>query len=207
MIGDGIISNPSAGITGVTSASVLANGVPVIGSGGARGVKTISSATEARIACQSLGVWYTIGQSGAPSSVTGTTNETVLATVTIPAGAMGPNGVIRVTTISTNTALTGTNKTLRYRLGGISGTLFCSSGNTTNTASSLQRMIWNRNSESSQVGFISTSTGSYVTGTGALGTATVNTAVEQNFVITGLLADATETITLESYLVEILFGA
>jgi hypothetical protein len=48
--------------------------------------------------CATLGTWRVLAASAAPASHTGDTLETALATIPVPAGAMGPNGQLRVTT-------------------------------------------------------------------------------------------------------------
>lgn len=131
---------------------------------------------------------------------TGTTNETTLATIAIPAGAMGVSGALRVITVwsYTNSA---NNKTFRARLG---GSTFATAVVTTTASSSSLWEVWNRNAANSQV-----SNGSGAgAGLGASGNATVtlavDTSVAQNLTITAQLASAGETITLEAYTVEIL---
>lgn len=140
-----------------------------------------------------------LGASAVAASVTGTTNETVLATVAIPAGAMGTNGAIQIcaTWSITNSS---NNKITRVRLGGIGGTAFVGVTLTTTVTFSDIRRVRNRNSASSQVASTSAATtvGAGVT-TAAVTTGTVDTSVAQDLVFTGQLASAAETITLEMY--------
>jgi hypothetical protein len=156
--------------------------------------------------CATLGTWRVLARSAVAAAHTGNTTETTLATIAIPAGAMGPNGALRVTTVFsfTNSA---NAKTPRVRLGGASGTAFMAPSLTTGDSSMLQRLIMNRNSASSQVGPSSTINNSFGGQGGAVVTATVNTASAQDLMITGQLANSGETITLESYIVELLHGA
>lgn len=49
--------------------------------------RALVSQAEARLAAKELGVWHVLGASGAAVSHTGTTTETTLATVSVPAGA------------------------------------------------------------------------------------------------------------------------
>lgn len=150
--------------------------------------------------------WRVLAASGVLASHTGDTTETALATIAIPAGAMGPNGMLKVTSLWTvpNSA---NNKTLRYRLGGGAGTEFLAYVATTSAAVHAQRVIQNRNSQASQVGFSPASSNSYVATTASNATGTINTANAQDLVISGQLASAGETITLEGYLVELKYGA
>lgn len=143
---------------------------------------------------------YVLAKSGVGVSHTGNTNETTLATITIPAGAMGPNGQVEVEVVFSfpNSANT---KTMRVKLG---GTLASSTATTANASFQGKSRIANRNSASSQV-----APGALVmsTTTSAVNTLTINTASAADITITGQLANSGETITLESYLVRITYGA
>ena len=66
-----------------------------------------------------------------------------------------------------------------------------------------QREIANRNSASSQVSWRATTIGGLGQGTNTLTTGAVDTSVSQDLVFYGQLANSTETITLENYLVEL----
>ena len=117
---------------------------------------------------------------------------------------MGPNGILRVTTLwsYTNSA---NNKTLRVRLGGLSGTAFQANVVTASNIGVMQRTIQNRNSQASQIGFNAANAASYTTvGSGtSVATGSVDTSADQSIVITGQLASAGETVTLEACLVEL----
>lgn len=140
-------------------------------------------------------------------SVTGTLSETVLATVPVPAGCMGLNGILRVTSLwgVTNSA---NNKTLVWRLGaagnGIAGDIFGSTTQTTVAAMRMQNQVQNRNSASSQVALSGIGTGGWGTTTAGIATATRDTSVALDLVFTGTLANTGETITLHQYLVELI---
>lgn len=159
----------------------------------------------AREQCNTLGAWCVLAKSGAASSVTGTTAETILATVAIPANAIGPNGVVRVTSLwkYPNSANT---KTLKVQLGAVN---FVNVTPTTTNSFQAVTTIWNRNAANSQVGPSSSAATD-----GAMGTegsnptlGAVDTSVAQNLTFKATLANAGETITLEAYLVEIAYGA
>lgn len=140
-------------------------------------------------------------------SVTGTTSETVLATISLPANIMGPNGILRVTSLwqVTNSA---NNKILTWRLGasgnGIAGDIFGQTTQTTVAAMRMQQQVQNRNSVSSQVALSGIGTGGWGTTTAGIATATRDTSVALDLVFTGTLANTGETITLHSYTVEVL---
>jgi len=144
-----------------------------------------------------------IAASSVISTHTGNTSETTLATITVPAGAMGPNGILRITTLwsLTNNA---NNKTCRVRFSGASGTQFVAA--VLPSAQSAQNIciIRNRNSASSQVGHTSGTFNSYNFNTGAITTASVDTSVATTIVISVQLASGTDTASLESYIVELI---
>lgn len=166
-----------------------------------------TGAATARGAAANLGTWYVLASSAIAASVTGTLTETTLATVTLPAGAMGANGAIRVTSVWATPGGSANAKTVRTRLGGISGAQVMAIGVTTSlSVSESTRLIQNRNSASSQVTRNSGSPGSGGS-SAAPTTSAINTAVAADLVFTGQLANTGETITLESYMVEVYFAA
>ncbi len=144
--------------------------------------------------------WRVLAASGAAVSHTGDTAETTLATAPIPAGAMGANGALRITALWswTNSA---NNKRPRCYLG---GSVVFALVVSTSAALALQRLVQNRNSQVSQVTFQSGVTSSFATGS-QVTTLSVDTAAAQDLTFTARLDDAGETMTLESYLVEVLF--
>ena len=143
-----------------------------------------------------------LGASAVAVSGPADTNENILATITVPAGAMGLNGILRVTTLWTVTN-SGNLKTLRARLGGIGGTDYMTIGLTAALSHHHVVMIRNRGAANSQIGFTPSSI-PFNTSTGANITSAIDTSAAQTFVITGQKASAGETITLESYLVELI---
>lgn len=132
-------------------------------------------------------------------AVTGTTTETALATVTIPAGAMGLNGGVEIRTSWTYTN-SANNKTIRHRFGGISGTVYFATTATTSATAVITTRIRNRGAANSQIGAgPSTGFGPYTGGSGAHVTSAVDTSAAVDISITGELANTGETITLNSY--------
>jgi hypothetical protein len=154
------------------------------------------------------GVPYVLAQSGTAVSVGAVTTETVLATITVPAGAMGPNGwiqVIATVTINNN----ANNKTFSIRAGGTGGTLYYNGGFNTQLFGSVFKHICNANSQTSQKGTSPGGGNLGVPGAAAFAiqTSTVNTAAAWDLVISGQKAVAGDTITLETYQVLVCYGA
>lgn len=149
------------------------------------------------------GLWYPLANSAVAVNGPNDTNENTLVTVSVPAGAMGANGVLRVTslwTINNNANV----KTARVRFG---GTAFHAIGLASLLSGQLVTIIRNRNSASSQVGFASGASTSFTSTTGANVTAAIDTASAANLTFTVQKATGTDTMTLESYEVEVLYKA
>lgn len=141
-----------------------------------------------------------IAASAVPHSVTGGTSETTLATIPIPGNLMTPNGHLRLTSLWTVTS-SANAKTMRAKLG---GTAFLAGAVTTSATFQNIITIRNRNAANSQVGHPASSGTPISANNSATTTGTVDTTVAQNLLITGQLADAGDTITLEDYLLELM---
>lgn len=133
------------------------------------------------------------------SSVTGTTSETALRTTTIPANLLGINGGIYAMMTATQTN-SGNNKTLRLRLGGISGTAFYNLAQSTISQWSSVCRFRNAGAANSQQ---SGSNPGATAGLGALAlayvTGAVDTTAAQDVVVSGELATSGETFSLREY--------
>lgn len=156
-----------------------------------------ASATSLRsaLALQGAGA---IAQSAVAQSVTGTLTETTLATITIPASALGANGQAEIVTLwsVTNSA---NNKTLKIKFG---GSLVLSTTLTTTSSDQIYTRIANRNGAASQVSQATSNSNGFGT-SGTVTTLAIDTTADVPVVITGTLANTGETITLESYIVKI----
>lgn len=142
-----------------------------------------------------------LAQSGVAASITGTVNETTLATIVIPGGMMGPNGAIRVTAVWSHTDSANT-KRLVVTFGGVTYQY----ASATNSASyQTQAVIRNRNSMASQVGVGSNVVG-YAGTVTPIVTSSLDTSQDQILLIRGKPGAVGETVTLEGYTVEILPG-
>ena len=137
-----------------------------------------------------------LAQSAVAVSLTGTTAETVLATVTVPGNLMGLNGSLRISPI-----WSGTNnaniKTGSVKFGGVS---HASHALASALSAASMFTIRNRGSLASQITYNGApGTVSTVANT----TSSVNTASDVVLQITGQLAVSTDTLTLEGYTVEL----
>lgn len=140
-----------------------------------------------------------LAKSGAAVSVPADTTEDTLATINIAANAMGANGRLRITTYWTETN-NGNVKTTRIKFG---GTNHCSLASVSIAQRGMLATITNRNATNSQWG-IGTFTGTGGLADQAYVTSAVDTTSGVTLLITGQKASAGDTLTLESYLVELI---
>jgi hypothetical protein len=136
------------------------------------------------------------------ASNTGNLNDTILATITVPAHAMGLNGRIRVTAMFGKTGTAGTaNNTIYF-----GGTLvFFGVMGATSLSNRVQIDLANRGALNSQVAGGTGSDG-FGPNTNPWVFPAVNTAADVTLLIRGQLANAADTIILDSYLVELIPG-
>jgi hypothetical protein len=161
-----------------------------------------------RLSCAEFATWHRIANSATAIAHTGTTDETVLATVAIPAAAAGANGSIRVTSLwsCTNDASV---KNSRHRFGasgaGTGGTAVHTGTLTSTGTYKAVTDIWNRNATNSQMSGLPN--GTFASSATALVTAAIDTTAATEIAITAQLADGADTVTLEAYRVEVLYAA
>lgn len=152
------------------------------------------------------GVVRVVGRQNVDQQVTGTTTETVLATITIPANLMGPNGWVRVVLVP-NFSGVGGIKTVKLKHGG--NTLVTGNVAATDTGQGLwEILIWNKNATNSQyaTGFAMyelTGGTSFKVPLDILANI-VDTTLAQDIVITGTLVNAGDTIALLGIFVEVM---
>lgn len=142
-----------------------------------------------------------LGQSGGMVTLTNTTVETVLATIAVPGDVMLSNGRLKVMALW-NTSSSGNAKNLRIKFG---GTIFrnVAVSATTQTAAQLMTDIQNRNNPAAQVATGGSSLGGAEVVSGIL-VGSIDTRVSNNIEIVGQLANATDIINLQAYLVELI---
>jgi hypothetical protein len=145
-------------------------------------------------AARNLGGAIVLGQGAGPVSHTGDTNEATLATIIVPANAMGVNGRIRIEADFSFTS-SANAKTLKAKFGGVT---LLSVAPTAAGFDPIEARVTNRDSSNSQRWAAKRINGSTATTTNA-GTAAVDTTQDVTVAITGQLASASDTVTLESY--------
>ena len=146
--------------------------------------------------------WRILAQSSAPVSLTGTTTETTMATISVPKDRLGKNGMLRITATYSypNNA---NNKITRVRFGGLQS---YAATNTTTLQQRFQVEIGNRNSLTSQFTALAGAPIGFGTSASAPVTMAIDTSVDQNVTLTGQLGNAADTMVLESYTVELCYG-
>lgn len=152
---------------------------------------------------------YVLGQSAVAQTVTpGSTAEEVLAQILVPAGAMGLNGALRVSTLWTvnNNA---NAKEVRYRLGAtaLGGSAWWA--NTTFLASVVTGMpppntLRNRGAANSQLAYPTSNGGLTTSANTSIATFAEDTSQPLILAITGKKANGADTLTLEGWTVELL---
>jgi hypothetical protein len=142
-----------------------------------------------------------LAQSGVAVSHTGNTSLTNLATVTVPGGLMGKNGRLRITSLWSMT----NNANGKSVSAALAGTAFYNV--TVSSIRSLQLLttIANRGAQNSQVGSPNDMVGTG-TSTSAPTTAAIDTSADQDAKLEIILANSGDTITLESYSIEVMPG-
>lgn len=144
------------------------------------------------------GVAQVIAANATQQSVTGNTNDNIVATVTIPGGLMSANSQLRICSLWTypNNANT---KTVRTRFGG--NLMTQSSFTSGNGAFSVETILANRGT-GSQV-FVGGGFNGFGTA-GAVSTMAVDTTVDQTVTFSLQLGTSTDTMSLERFSIEVM---
>lgn len=143
-----------------------------------------------------------IAGSGSASAVTGTTNETTLATFNLAGSSLGANGLLRVYCLwsMTNNANT---KTPRIKIG--ASQIATTSGFASNASAETNSNTWAQNSQAVQKTNVSMVT-PFGVSTAALTGTTVDLTTDQTVTITGQLGVSTDTLTLEAWYAEVIYA-
>lgn len=130
--------------------------------------------------------------------------ENILASITVPGGSLGLNGILRFHArfVTTNT---GNNKLLRWRFGGVGGIQYAGVTATTTIYPQMRGELQNRNSQAAQEGGYMGTLGATTFGSsGATNVGALDTSVDQQLVITCQKAVGADPASLEGYFVELL---
>lgn len=146
---------------------------------------------------------YVVDTSGfSPTTLTGTTTITTLWSATIPGGALGANGSLRIYELWSFSNGTTTFRNMYTYFGGAEVAKVGMSSDS-DQAMSLLRIVRNRGSETSQVVYNKYSWSS-IGNAGSLPTTTaVDTRQDQVLSVAGELGDVSLSLTLEDVMVEI----
>lgn len=139
-----------------------------------------------------------LAQSAVAIPHTGDTGFPTVATIKVPGGLMGKNGRLRITSLwsMTNNA---NSKSWFVNFGGTS--FYSLSAGSIATVQAVTHVA-NRGAQNSQVGAPSDMT-SFGSGTSALVTTAIDTSADQDVTLALHVANAADTITLESYSIEV----
>src|SRR5215472_477231 len=141
--------------------------------------------------------WY--AQYSPNASLTGTTSETAMFDVPVPANAMGPVGILRVTTAWSMTNNTN-NKQMRGRFSttanNVAGSMILNVGATSVAVMQTQSITRNAAATGSQMTHAVGQANPYLAVPAALVSASVDTTQVTHLTVTGTLAVGTDTLTL-----------
>lgn len=172
--------------------------------GGDKGAGTVNSASN--IFQNGSPTPYKIASSHAQVALTGSTSETTLADITIPANAVGPTGTIHIRTLWSVTNTTANSKTALIRIGTTGGTAYMNLNLNGNQSAQFDHVIRNITA-STQKGTSNALTFSIGAVNAPLTTSSVDTTADFHIYIRGLLANSTDVMNLEAYEVIIEYGA
>ena len=147
-----------------------------------------------------------IAKSAPGTSITGSTSETVLANIRIPANTLASNGRIIIRTFwqFTGTAGTKTRKIYLNTAATAGGTTYMSvAGGSTDLGAQYYTVIQEAGATNSQIGGVITGL-SGAASTSALPTSSIDDTADMYVVITATLGSAADTATLAAYSVEII---
>ena len=159
--------------------------------------KTLTSAT---LVTKLNGGAFTIAQSGAAVSHTGTVSETTIATIAIPANVMGSNGKVRIEALFSYTGGTA-GWTPRLKFGGT--TFHQQAFLNTGLSARLNSEFTNANATNAQVA-PALAQANFASNSVAYTTMAIDTTSSQNLTITMELGNAGDTVVLRSYTIQLI---
>lgn len=168
---------------------------------------TLSRLVGGAVAVEGKAMPYIFAQTATAVSVGAVTSEAVLATVTIPGGVMGPNGILIIDSFwSYNN--NANNKSQIIRVGGPAGTQVVVMGSVSMSSVIRRAFMINNNSQSAQKFLLPAGrVDGFGQASAAPATSAVNTASNWDLVFSGQKAVSGDTLTLEGYQISICYGA
>lgn len=150
-----------------------------------------------------LSVPYVLAASAVAQAHTGDLTLTTMATVAVPANTLGANGFLRITAVWSWT----NNANLKTTYIRFNGTSYYARSESTGLSNKIQIEIHNVNATNSQKGGPAGVAGGWGGVTGSPVTSAHDTTGSLNLTFLIQLANAGDTATLESYVVEAFYGA
>jgi hypothetical protein len=164
--------------------------------------KALAALGGAQAFCAAIGAPWTIAKSAVAVPLTGTLTRTVLASFTVPANALGPNGQLEIVPLFTGTS-SANNKTFDIKIG--SNTLWTTTQTTLAGVQGYCR-IANRGATISQIVFVNAAGFAAASPASAV-PYTIDTTTALTVELAGTLTNTGETIHLESFLARLTYGA
>jgi len=186
-----------------TIATQNANNVSITG-GAISGITDLAvadggtGASSGRAAAANLSLAYILGKSAVAVAGANDTNENTLATINVPAGAMGANGAISIQMRFTLTS-NANAKTIRVRLGGSGGDILYTESITNTGIGQIEVRIANVNATNVQKGASFSAKGSGSVIATALTSGAQDTTASKDLLITVQKGTGTDTMQLEEY--------
>lgn len=144
-----------------------------------------------------------LASSASPKTITGSTSDQLFGSVIIPGGVLGPNGFLRLTHFLSCNG-TANYKTFKVKFGGVQVCIVDNAAQAATVGIQPQFTIRNRNSQTAQISNAPYSS-SIATANGIpFTTSNIDTTKDQLLEFYGNLANASDTFTLETYLVELI---
>jgi len=136
-----------------------------------------------------------------PVNLTGTTAETNMASLKIPANSMGKNGAVEIKALWSYTNSANV-KTLQPRFTSTAGAtsggvLWPNAAQTTTASFQMLLILHNNNATNSQTAFANAGGSPFASTASAIATSSIDTTADSFINLNGVLALSTETLTLQ----------
>lgn len=169
-------------------------------------IPVVSSGVTKKATIAQVSAMRALAQSAVQVTAPADTNFNSLATITVPGGAMGPNGRIEIYAVwqMTNNA---NGKLVGARVGSASGTVIVQNSVPSQVSCTMLGSLANRGVENAQVTGTPNVAGGLGVSTTAINTTSVDTSEDFTIHLSAQKSSAGDAITLESYRVLLYPGA